>query len=152
VPAPDLAIGGFSDDGPWVVDPAAMPWRSDVERLRAQSRGQVPEWLETGHIPPLGRLTRVVSRVGFALGVWAVRERGRASSRAGLSRRLRNAFSHLGPTYIKMGQIISGGEGMFPEELVAEFRLLRDRVPAEPFELVRRGVELELGHYLDDFF
>src|SRR5688572_8219373 len=99
-----------------------MPWRNDVERLRNQSRAHVPEWLESGHIPPLGRLTRVVSRVGFALGVWAVRERGRPTSRAGLSRRLRHAFAHLGPTYIKMGQIISGGEGMFPEELVTEFR------------------------------
>ncbi|MGQ0826358.1 MAG: ABC1 kinase family protein [Actinomycetota bacterium] len=150
--APDLAIGGFSDDGPWVVDPDAMPWRRDVERLRAQSRALVPDWLEVGHSPPLGRLGRVVAQVGLALGVWAVRERGRETSRAGLSRRLRVAFAHLGPTYIKMGQIISGGEGMFPEELAAEFRLLRDRVPPESFERVRRVVELELGRSLDDAF
>ena len=34
--ASDLAIGSFSDHGPWVVDPDAMPWRSDVERRRAR--------------------------------------------------------------------------------------------------------------------
>ena len=51
--------------------------------------------------------------------------------REGLARRLRVAFTRLGPTYIKLGQIISGGEGLFPPELVAEFKLLRDRVPAE---------------------
>ena len=62
------------------------------------------------------------------------------------------AFGHLGPTYIKLGQIVSGGEGLFPEELVAEFKLLRDRVPPEPFDDVRRVVELELGRSLDDVF
>jgi ubiquinone biosynthesis protein len=65
---------------------------------------------------------------------------------------LRVAFSHLGPTYIKLGQIISGGEGLFPEELVTEFKLLRDRVPPEPFDDVRRVVEIELGRSLDDVF
>jgi ubiquinone biosynthesis protein len=152
--SPDVAVGGFSDHGPWVVDPDAMTWREGVERERERARGQVPRWLETGHIPPLGRLIRVTSLVGTALAVWYVteRRRGRPTSRRGLSRRLRLAFARLGPTYIKLGQIISGGEGLFPEELVAEFKLLRDRVPAEPFDHVRRVVEIELGRSLDDVF
>lgn len=150
--APDVASFGFSDEGPWVVDPDEMPWRRDVDHLRARNRAQVPAWLETSHLPPLGRLGAVVGRVGAALGVWALRERGRPTSRAGLSRRLRVAFAHLGPTYIKLGQIISGGEGLFPEELVAEFKHLRDRVPPEPFDVVRRTVEVELGRSLDDVF
>ena len=78
-------------------------------------------------------------------GVWYVRERGRPQSRAGLSRRLRIAFERLGSTYIKLGQIVSGGEGLFPEELVAEFKLLRDQVPPEPFDDVRAVVETDLG-------
>jgi len=152
--APDLALGAFTDEGPWVVEPDALTWRRDVDRLRAQARELVPQWLETGHLPPLGRLARVVGRVGFAVGAWGVvdRRRGRGASRRGISRRLRVAFGHLGPTYIKLGQIISGGEGLFPEELVAEFRLLRDRVPPEPFAVVRRVVELDLGRSLDDVF
>ena len=52
-------------------------------------------------------------------------------SRAGISRRLRIAAERLGPTYIKLGQIISSGQGIFPAELVDEFSLLRDKVPAE---------------------
>jgi ubiquinone biosynthesis protein len=153
-PAPDLAIGGFSDQGPWVVDPDAMPWRQGVDAERDRARWQVPRWLETGHLPPLGRLLKVVGLVGAALGTWYVtdRRRGNPTSRQGLSRRLRRAFARLGPTYIKLGQIISGGEGLFPEELVAEFKLLRDRVPPEPFEDVRRVVEIELGRSLDDVF
>jgi ubiquinone biosynthesis protein len=152
--SPDLSIGGFTDDGPWVVDPDTMPWRRDIARLRAQTRGQVPQWLETGHLPPFGRLGRVVGQVGTAVAAWAVIERrqGSPASRRGISRRLRRAFGRLGPTYIKLGQIISGGEGLFPEELVAEFKLLRDRVPPEPFDEVRRVIELDLGRSLGDVF
>jgi ubiquinone biosynthesis protein len=153
-PAADFATGGYSERGPWVVDPDAMPWRASVERERDRARRQVPRWLETGHLPPLGRLVKVVALVGYAMAAWYVgeRRRGNPASRQGLSRRLRRAFSHLGPTYIKLGQIISGGEGLFPEELVAEFKNLRDKVPPEPFDDVRRVVEVELGRSLDDVF
>ena len=41
--------------------------------------------------------------------------------------------------------IVSGGDGLFPEELVREFKLLRDRVPAEPFPVERRERILEEG-------
>ena len=51
----------------------------------------------------------------------------------------------LGPTYIKLGQIISSGEGLFPTELVEEFKKCRDQVPPEPFEAVRLTVEQDLG-------
>jgi ubiquinone biosynthesis protein len=154
VASPDLSIGGFTEEGPWIVDPEAMTWRHDVDRLRDQARAHVPQWLETGHAPPLGRLGRVVGQLGYALAVWAARERrqGSVASKRGISRRLRIAFGRLGPTYIKLGQIISGGEGLFPTELVAEFKLLRDRVPPEEFDRVRRVIEMDLGRSLDDVF
>jgi len=152
--SPDLAIGSFTEHGPWVVDPEAFAWRRDVARARAQAHADIPRWLETGHLPPLGRLLEVTGSVGSALAIWAIgaRRKGPPFSRRDLSRRLRVAFGHLGPTYIKLGQIISGGEGLFPEELVSEFKLLRDRVPAEPFDAVRRVVEMDLGRSLDDVF
>jgi ubiquinone biosynthesis protein len=152
--SPDLAIGSFTERGPWVVDPAAMSWRRDVDAHRDAARLLVPRWMETGHLPPIGRLVAVVGRVGGAVVMWAIgaRRRGGEASKQDLSRRLRAAFGHLGPTYIKLGQIISGGEGLFPPELVAEFKLLRDRVPPEEFDAVRRVVELELGRSLDDVF
>src|SRR6476659_10057228 len=152
--ASDLAIGSFSDHGPWVVDPDAMSWRTDVDRRRALARNQFPAWLKPGALPPIGRGVRVVGRVGVALaGCYAIdRRKGAQAGKRGLARRLRIAFGRLGPTYIKLGQIISGGEGLFPEELVHEFKQLRDRVPAEDFDDVRRVVESELGRPLDDVF
>jgi ubiquinone biosynthesis protein len=92
--------------------------------------------------------------VGGAVAAWRLRERRRGgeASRAGLSRRLRRTFERLGPSYIKLGQIVSSGQGLFPEELVSEFRLCRDRVPPEPPAVVRRVVEEDLGAPVERVF
>lgn len=152
--SPDVAEFSFTDSGPWVVDPAAITWSPGVHHLRTAARASVPEWLNTRRIPPLGRLASVVGRVGAALAVWAATERRQEQSprRRDLSKRLRVEFAKLGPTYVKLGQIISSGEGLFPDELVAEFKLLRDRVPPESFDHVRSVVESELGHPLEQLF
>ena len=150
----DLAVGAFSDDAPWLVDPARLPWRQGLDRVRAETRAEVPSLIRRRRLPPGARVVRVVTLVGEALAGWYARDRraGRSPSRAGLSRRLRQAFEQLGPTYIKLGQIISAGEGLFPDELVREFRLLRDQVPSEPFEAVRKVVEADLGRPLEEVF
>jgi len=146
--------GGFAEVGPWRIDPDRIAWRRGLGPLREQARQEVPRLLAGGRVPPVGRLVAACSEVGWALGVWAVRERNleQSARRSALARRLREAFARLGPTYIKLGQIVSGGEGLFPAELVAEFKLLRDRVPAESFDHVRRVIESELGGRLDELF
>jgi ubiquinone biosynthesis protein len=65
---------------------------------------------------------------------------------------LRVAAEHLGPTYIKLAQIISSGQGLFPEELVLECQKCRDQVPAEPWWVVRQVIEEELGCPVEDVF
>ncbi len=150
----DLDIGGFSDDGPWVVDPEAVAWRRGLGPLREQARAEVPRLLARRGVPPVHRVVAATARVGWALGMWALTERRLEQSprRAALSKRLRVAFAHLGPTYIKLGQIISSGEGMFPPELVAEFKQLRDRVPAESFDHVRSVIQAEFGRPIEAIF
>lgn len=154
----DLAIGVFTPNAPWLVDPEAMAWRlgsagePDVDTLRRQAADLARVLVHPTHLPSIRRLVTVAYRLGRPLLAWGAAERGTPGSRAGLSRRLRPAFEHLGPTYIKLGQIISSGEGIFPEELVSEFHLLRDRVPPEPFAVVRRTIEADLGHPLADVF
>jgi ubiquinone biosynthesis protein len=155
----DLSVGAFSSTPPWLVDPDQMRWRKGVGERRAATAAQVPRLLRKRRLPPGRRVIRVGSELAQALGGWYLveRRRGRRQgrpevSRAGLSRRLRLAFQTLGPTYIKLGQILSSGEGLFPPELVGEFRLLRDRVPAESFESVRAVVEEDLGGSLEDLF
>jgi ubiquinone biosynthesis protein len=65
---------------------------------------------------------------------------------------MRKAVEKLGSTYIKLGQIISSGEGLFPTELVDEFKLCRDQVPAESFADVRKVVEQDLGGKIAETF
>ena len=143
----DYDVGSFSDDAPWIVRRDQLTWTTGIGVLRAATRRQVPELTTPRKLPPLRRLVIVTWHLGRALLLWAIKERrqGGSVSRAGISRRLREAAEVLGPTYIKLGQVISSGEGLFPEELVSEFRLCRDKVPAEPWDVVSGVVETELG-------
>ena len=151
---PDLAIGSFSDDPPWLVEPDAMPGGDAVPTTRWVVRNRLPELTRPRRLPYGTRVFRVARHLGLAVGLWAVgaRRQGGSASKADISRRLRIAAEHLGPTYIKLGQIISSGDGLFPEELVAEFKKCRDQVPAEPWWAVRQVVESELGAPLESVF
>lgn len=153
-PAGDLDLFAFSAAGPWVVDPAALEWRRDVGLLRTASRARVPELTRRRVFPPFGRFAQAAIALLGALGGWVLTERRRGDeiSRSGLSRRLRRTFERLGPAYIKLGQIVSSGRGIFPDELVLEFQKLRDQVPPESFAVVRRVVETELGRPLEEVF
>jgi len=153
-PSPDLSIGSFTDHGPWVVDPGKLTWRRGMAALRARTRAEVPTLMRRRRLPPGRRVVKVGGVLGAALARWYVgaRRQGGNESRADLSKRLRDAFEELGPTYIKLGQIISSGEGIFPEELVSQFKLLRDQVRAEPFEAVRQVVETDFGRPLEEVF
>ncbi len=152
--AADLSVGAFSDHPPWIVDLDRLAWRGVVPARRQAVSQELPELVRPRRVPPGLRVVRVARHLGAALGAWALleRRRGPAVSRTGVSRRLRIAAEALGPTYIKLGQIISSGEGIFPEELVGEFRKCRDQVPPEPFPLVREVVEADLGRPLDAVF
>ena len=80
--------------------------------------------------------------------------RGRHERIEGLTdfERLRMACEELGPTFIKMGQILSTRSDLIPADLVREFTKLQDDVPPFPFTQVREIVEQELGAPLDVLF
>ncbi|MDQ1403469.1 MAG: ubiquinone biosynthesis protein, partial [Actinomycetota bacterium] len=153
-PPADLVIGGFSDHPPWIIEIDQLTWLDGNAQRRADTRALVPELTRRRRLPPSGRVLKVGARLGLAVGGWFLLEkrRGPTTSRSGIAIRLRRAFERLGPTYIKLGQIISSGEGIFPEELVAQFRLLRDKVPPETWETVRTVVEEDLGQPLTSVF
>jgi ubiquinone biosynthesis protein len=153
-PPRDTAIGVFTDDGPWEVDPDALEWRHGLAALRADLHAALPRLTRARLLPPGRRFGTTLQHLGGALGLWYVKERrnGGTASIAGISRRVRVAAEHLGPTYIKLGQIIASGDGIFPPELVAEFKWCRDEVPAEPWPVVERVLVEELGRPISTVF
>jgi ubiquinone biosynthesis protein len=152
MPAADVAEFAFTDAGPWVVDPEHLAWRDHLAEVRVGAAHEAARLLAPRRVPPVGRAVRVLASLARALILWRVRERGTPRSRAGLARRLRRSFERLGSTYVKLGQIISAFEGLFPDELVTEFKRLRDQVPPERFADIRALVERELGAPLSTVF
>ena len=153
----DRKWAAFTEEGPWTLHRDHIRWMPVAADLRAAAQAEVPGLTKPSKVPPGRRVLRVVRTLGMAVGPWMIaKRRGKyttpEASRAEISKRLREAAEQLGPTYIKLGQIISSGEGLFPAELVGEFKKCRDQVPAEPFSVVRQVVEADLGCRMEDLF
>jgi ubiquinone biosynthesis protein len=58
---------------------------------------------------------------------------------------LRMAFEELGPTFIKLAQILSTRPDLISPAYAEEFSRLQDRVPAKTFDVMRPVLESELG-------
>ncbi len=65
---------------------------------------------------------------------------------------LRRSFVDLGPTFLKLGQFMASSPGLFPKTVSDECCKLLERVPPEPFEKVRRVLELSYGVRLEEIF
>lgn len=74
---------------------------------------------------------------------------GEASTRppeaAALAEELAADLERLGPTYVKLGQLLSTRGDLFPQAVVDALSRLQDRVEPISLEEVRRVVEAELG-------
>lgn len=66
--------------------------------------------------------------------------------------RVRLALDDLGPTFVKMGQIMSTRPFLIPVELVIELAKLQDQVAPFPFEEVEETIVAELGQPIDRLF
>ena len=82
----------------------------------------------------------------IAAGLQAISKR-RTPPAEKLSRpqRLRMAFEELGPTYIKLGQILSTRPDLVPVDFANELAKLQDEVPPFPFSEVKAVVQAEFG-------
>jgi ubiquinone biosynthesis protein len=76
------------------------------------------------------------------------------NNRPKLSRneRIRKAIEELGPTFIKLAQILSLRPDLIPIELAKEFEKLQDNVTPVPFEEIKVVIEEELEKKVDEYF
>jgi len=62
------------------------------------------------------------------------------------ARRLTDTLLSLGPTYIKLGQVLSTRPDVVPQTYIDELIELQDDVPPAPYDEVERIIEEEIGH------
>ena len=119
-------------------------------------------WQAISAVRDLGRLHDIASiliRYGFGdlvrrIGLAGVLERAgkvlhwRAPedlARLEPPARVRRALEELGPTFIKLGQILATRVDLFPPEWITEFSKLQDAAPAVPFDELRAQLTADLG-------
>ena len=71
---------------------------------------------------------------------------------ASTARRFRRMLEDLGPTFVKLGQVLSTRADLLPSEFIVELRLLQDSVAPIPLDAVRAQIEAGLGRSPEDAF
>ena len=80
------------------------------------------------------------------------RRKGRAVMESSTWERIRLVAEELGPTYIKLGQILSNRPDLIPGELQRELEKLQENVPPFAHEQAVQIVESELGRPVGEIF
>ncbi|ENZ6559120.1 ABC1 kinase family protein [Enterococcus faecium] len=65
---------------------------------------------------------------------------------------VKKAFEELGPTFIKIGQMLSVREDLLSSAFTQTFKTLQDSVPSDTFSTVKKTIETELSLSLSDIF
>lgn len=99
------------------------------------------------HQPWIGKRTKPI-RFGTRLAYKLIKgERNRATGKW-----IKDELISLGPTYIKMGQIVSSRSDLFPTYITDELKSLQDNVPSFDYDEVEKVVEEELDEKIDCYF
>jgi ubiquinone biosynthesis protein len=107
---------------------------------------RVPLPVEAARVAVTGwQVTRTVARVLTGLA-------GKGPWQQKVIKQIPQTFADLGPTYVKLGQIIASSPGAFGEPLSREFRSLLDRVPPANTEQVHKLLRAELGGEPSELF
>jgi ubiquinone biosynthesis protein len=74
------------------------------------------------------------------------------SRRLSVGERLRISFEELGPTFVKLGQLLSTRPDFLPQDIIIELEKLQSSVPAFSFDIVNSIIESELGDKIQNLF
>ncbi len=90
--------------------------------------------------------------VELATRLFRSRRERRERIRYTTEERIRMALEELGPTFVKLGQILATRPDVIPMPLVVELRKLQDAVPPFGSAEARRSIEAALGRPVDAVF
>ena len=66
--------------------------------------------------------------------------------------RLRQALEHLGPIFVKFGQVLSTRRDLLPSDIADELAKLQDRVPPFASDIAVASIEKSFGRSVEDIF
>ncbi len=66
--------------------------------------------------------------------------------------RLRQALEHLGPIFVKLGQVLSTRRDLLPNDIADELAKLQDQVPPFPSDVAVASIERAFGRRVDEIF
>ena len=126
----------------------------------------VAPWADPLNLQDLNRLRQIATiaaRHGFAdmldrAGVFRLVgrrepvEQAPDTRAASTARRFRRMLEDLGPTFVKLGQVLSTRADLLPGEFVSELRLLQDSVTPIPLDAVRAQIQAGLGRSPEEAF
>lgn len=93
-------------------------------------------------------LGNALERAGHALHWRAAAEHAQLSA----PERVRRAFEELGPSFVKLGQMLASRVDLLEPEWIEEFGKLQDRAPAVPYGQVREQLVADLGAPPEEVF
>jgi ubiquinone biosynthesis protein len=93
--------------------------------------------------------SRLSLRFGEKTGPLQVKPVVTTSSRPA---RVRLALEELGPTFIKLGQLLSTRPDLLPPEYIKELERLQDQVAPEPIDKIMAQLQRELGGRIENIF
>ncbi|TWT87448.1 putative protein kinase UbiB [Pseudobythopirellula maris] len=114
----------------------ANRWR---EILSVLSKHGLANWVARVELPT------------FAKGLLKKRNTDNAGA-VGKEQRVRMALEELGPTFIKLGQLLATRPDQVGVELAEELTLLQTAAPADSWEDVRRTIEVDLGSTVEQLY
>lgn len=118
-----------------------------------------PATRRINHVQRYAQVLEVLAKHGFAelaqkLGLVGLIDKGLAVIGASpqvaqgtvpIQVRLRMVFEELGPTFVKLGQVLSTRSDLVPQQWADEFKNLQNNVPVVGFEVIEGALHEELG-------
>ncbi|MFK7986927.1 MAG: ABC1 kinase family protein [Sandaracinaceae bacterium] len=120
----------------------------------------MPSLLDTVRdLDRLRQIVQVLIRHGFGevvqrtgLGTLVSGKTSSSASSDTLGKRIRLVITDLGPSFVKLGQILSTRPDLIPLEIIDELKTLQDQVPPVPLDKIKTQIQTELGAPVEELF